>query len=218
MKVLMFGWEFPPFASGGLGTACYGLTKGLSKHDVDVTFVLPKAIKGTEAEFVKLKGLDNIKKVTFSKNELKYLKKITFKEVDSLMRPYMTDIEYQEKRKVLSNNKIETEIVFGESKGGDVYGDNLYDEVYKYALRATEIVKSEEFDVIHAHDWLTYQAGINAKKMSGKPLVVHIHATEFDRTGDNPNQHVYDIEKAGFDAADKILAVSEFTKQKLIKH
>ncbi len=195
MKVLMFGWEFPPFASGGLGTACYGLTKALSNQNIDVTFVIPKTINNSKSKFVKLRGLDGINK-------------IKFKQIDSVMRPYMTDEEYQE--------KLKEEIILGESKGKDIYGKNLYEEVYRYALKATEIAKQEEFDVIHAHDWLTYQAGINAKKLSGKPLVVHIHATEYDRTGDNPNEYVRDIEQRGFEEANLILAVSNFTKNRLV--
>lgn len=197
MRVLMFGWEFPPHASGGLGTACYGLTKSLSKKGVDITFVLPKATKDTEHDFLKVVSASG-------------LSRVDFKQVDSIIQPYLTSGEYKEKiRRWLSFNK--------DSKADAIYGKNLYEEVQKYSERAALIAESLDFDVIHAHDWMTYQAGKAAKKASGKPLVVHIHATEFDRTGGNPNQYVYDIEREGFHEADMILAVSNFTRNKVIE-
>jgi glycogen synthase len=102
---------------------------------------------------------------------------------------------------------------------GQIYGNNLFAEVSRYASSVNEIIKNEKFDVIHAHDWLTYQAGLAAKKISGKPLVVHMHATEFDRTGGNGvNQLVYNVEKEGMHKADRVMAVSNFTKRKVIEH
>ena len=183
----MLGWEFPPYATGGLGTACYGLTKGLSNQGVDVTFVLPTLKDNIQAEFVKLIGA-NIKVVG----------------VDSPIVGYMTSYGYQ---KTFSRGS------------SSMYGRDLFKEVYRFSKRVAEIARKEDFDVIHAHDWMTYQAGINAKKVSNKPLVVHIHATEFDRTANNNvNQVVYDIERKGFHMADSIIAVSNYTKNKVVTH
>jgi len=195
----MFGWEFPPFNKGGLGVACHGLTKGLTNKGVETIFVIPKAPEKADGDHVKLIVASNIKNVKI-------------KEVSSPMVAYMTPGEYTE--------KIRHILMHGDEKSkGDIYGTDLFQEVERYALRASTIALNEEFDVIHAHDWLTYKAGIEAKKATGKPLVVHIHATEFDRTGGNGvNQYVYDIEKAGFDYADIICAVSNFTKNKIIEH
>ena len=194
----MFGWEFPPFNSGGLGTACYGLTRGLSNNNQEVAFVLPKADPSMKADFVKLVSAD----IT------KGFKKIG---INSLIQGYMTSEEYSEEHNL-------TIFKGSKSKKANIYGKNLFEEVRRYALKAGLVAEKEEFEIIHAHDWLTYEAGIHAKKVSGKPLVVHVHATEFDRTGDNPNQYVYEIEKQGMQEADSIIAVSNFTKNKIIEH
>jgi len=192
MKVLMFGWEFPPFNSGGLGTACFGLTKGLANQNIEVTFVLPRRVD-LNVDFLKIIYGDDENSI----------KKSYF--VNSLLQAYSTSKEYEER---LFNEKKDT-----------IYGSNLFEEVERYGAIGEKIASSEEFDIIHAHDWLTYKAAISAKKVSGKYLVIHVHATEFDRGGgNNINQYVYDIEKRGMEEADKIIAVSNFTKQKIINH
>ncbi|MEK7118589.1 MAG: glycosyltransferase family 4 protein, partial [Patescibacteria group bacterium] len=100
----------------------------------------------------------------------------------------------------------------------ELYGLNLFDEVRRYGLQARPIARDEEFDVIHAHDWLSFRAGMEAKRISGKPLIVHVHATEFDRTGGHPNQYIYDEERRGLHAADCIIAVSQHTKNVIVEH
>jgi len=188
MKVLMFGWEFPPLSSGGLGTACYGLTKSMSKKGVEITFVVPYS-SDINFDFFKLIPASNIK----------------IKNIASVLRPYMSSKEYSHS---LANKP-----------GPKIYGSTLFDEVYRYTLAAEKIAEEEDFDVIHCHDWMTFGAGIRAKRKKNKPLVVHVHATEFDRTGGNQvNQHVYELEKYGMHNADKIIAVSNFTKNKIITH
>lgn len=186
----MFGWEFPPYNSGGLGTACYGLTKGLNNHGTKVTFVLPKQYPRMKSDFVKLISAD-----------------IRVIGINSLLVGYMNYENY--------NERIQQKGIDG---GLNIYGKNLFEEVYRYSEKARLIARSEKHDVIHAHDWMTYQAGIAAKKESKKPLVIHVHATEFDRTGGNPNRYVYQIEKQGMEESDAIIAVSNFTKNKIIEH
>ncbi len=193
-KVLMFGWEFPPYKSGGLGTACYGLTKALSQQGSKVTFVMPIAPEGATAKFVKLIGASNISKT------------VKIKIIDSPITAYMTSAGYEEQYHLWAGNKKQ------------VYGKNLFQEVQRYAAIAKHVAKEEEHDIIHAHDWMTYQAAINAKKVSKKPLVVHLHATEFDRTGDNPDPRISHIEWQGLKEADKIITNSEYSKQNIIKH
>ena len=164
MKVLMFGWEFPPLSSGGLGTACYGLTKGLSKKGVQITFVLPYSFDTDGADFVKLVSAGNIK----------------IRKIASALQPYMSSQEYKKS--------------LGKKQSPKIYGSTLFDEVHRYTLAAEKIAEEEEFDIIHCHDWMTFGAGIRAKKKKNKPLVLHIHATELDRTGGHQvNQHVYDL-------------------------
>lgn len=216
----MFGWEFPPFNSGGLGTACLGLTKGLSSLGVDVTFVIPKAPKGLAAQHshVNITVASRVKPTQETIN--KSLPHIHFEEVRTLLTPYMTESEYLAKYKAsLKEEMLRRGITETEDHGTDttVYGKDLYSEVIRYSNKAALIASQKEFDVIHAHDWMTYKAGIVAKAVSNKPLVLHIHATEFDRTGGNCNQTVYDIEREGFHAADKILAVSNLTRDTVIQ-
>jgi glycosyltransferase involved in cell wall biosynthesis len=203
LRVLMFGWEFPPFHSGGLGVACKGLVKALSNLMVKVLFVLPKKIDGISLDsnpfFYKFIFVD----------ESKISSNLKIKAINSFLSPYITSEEYQRSYKKF--------ISLGGKK--DIYGSNLFEEVMRYGIAAIDIALEEEFDIIHAHDWLSFPAGMKAKKITGKPLITHVHATEFDRTGGTGvNQQVYEIEKQGFQIADKIIAVSNFTKNKIIEH
>jgi glycogen(starch) synthase len=219
MRVLMFGWEFPPHITGGLGTACFGLTKGLVKHGVDVIFVVPKAYGDETKDGFRLVNASDVT-LDFSKIETQeYLERIQFMEIDSNLVPYLDPEEFarlvtEDKLK----DKTETHSVFSQQYSfSGKYGPNLMQEVSRYALVAASLATNNTFDVIHAHDWLTYPAGIAAKKISGKPLVVHVHATEFDRSGENVNQPVYDIERQGMTEADLVITVSNLTRQIVIE-
>ncbi len=185
----MFGWEFPPLSSGGLGTACYGLTKSLSKKGIEITFVLPYSTEISDVDFLKLIPAGNIK----------------IRRIASFLHPYMSSEGYRKSLSEKPNSKI--------------YGSTLFEEVYRYTLAAEKIAEEEEFDVIHCHDWMTFGAGISAKKKKNKPLILHVHSTEYDRTGGHQvNQYVYDLERYGMHKADIIIAVSNFTKNKIIAH
>lgn len=198
VKVLMFGWEFPPFTKGGLGTACYGLTKSLSKQGIKILFVMPKLPKDAKAEFVELISEED----EFNSIELI--------ETKTLLHQYITSEEYSKKLQILKTNSNSSK------DNWQIYGSNLYEEVLRYAQLARTIARKHDFDVIHAHDWLTYLAGIEAKKVSKKPLIIHVHATEFDRSP-YPNPFVYDIEKKGIQFADAIICVSNLTKKIIIE-
>lgn len=196
MKVLMFGWEFPPFKTGGLGTACYDLTKGLSRQDIDITFVMPYAPEDAGSDFVNIKSAH------------RKTKNIKVRKVNSILAPYQTYEQYDDSfHKIKVNRKKSKQ---------EIYGKDIYEEVYRYSIAAKEIAQEEDFEVIHVHDWMTYEAGINAKKISDKPLIAHIHATEYDRTGGNPNSYIADIEKKGLERSDIIIANSNFTKNNVI--
>ncbi|HNZ72056.1 MAG TPA: glycosyltransferase [Prolixibacteraceae bacterium] len=220
MKVLMFGWEFPPHISGGLGTACYGLTKGLSGFDdIEIIFVVPKAWGDEDQSSMKLIGAGDIpvtrKKIKFDDIQ----QKIDYFEVDSMIVPYVDPDEFWKLSSIKRSSKtrfVETDD-FGKIKFTGQYGADLISEIYNYALVAETIASDNEFDIIHAHDWLTYPAGIAAKRISGKPLVIHVHATDFDRSGGSVNPKVYAIEREGMEVADKIITVSNLTKQIVIE-
>jgi glycosyltransferase involved in cell wall biosynthesis len=220
MRVLMFGWEFPPHISGGLGTACYGLTKGLFSVGVnDILFVVPKAYGDEDTSKV---NIIDAGQVVISDRIVDYktfFKKMHFIEVGTSLLPYSSPEEYeklsthdQEKSKYLIQSSFSGTLSFS---GG--YGHDLFQEIANYAVVASVIAKQYQFDVIHAHDWLAYPAGIAAKLISGKPLVVHVHATDFDRSGGNVNPGVYEIEKSGMEAADTVIAVSNLTRNIIIE-
>lgn len=184
----MFGWEFPPHNSGGLGTACFGLTRSLARARAGITFVLPKRVNAG-ADWLKMCFAD--------------LPDVAGHGITANLYPYITSESYARERRGLP----------------PVYGLNLIDEVRRYGFLAGEIAATESFDIIHAHDWLSFPAGVAAKKVSGKPLVVHVHATEFDRTGGaGVNQDVYHIEREGMHFADAIVAVSQWTKNLIVRH
>ena len=220
MRVLMFGWEFPPNISGGLGTACYGLTKGLSSFDdVDVTFVVPKVFGGEDKSSIELIGAGDVP-VTNRRISLKeFGKSIEYFEVGSKLVPYVDPEDYLRQTQYTvegTNAMIETDIE-GRVKFSGKYGSDLLSEIARYALVANVIAQENQFDVIHAHDWLAYPAGIAAKQASGKPLVIHVHATDYDRSGGTVNPNVFAIEKRGMDVADKIITVSNLTRKIVIE-
>jgi glycosyltransferase involved in cell wall biosynthesis len=240
MKVLMFGWEFPPQISGGLGTACYGLTTALVAEKVDVIFVVPK-LNGDEpdngsalvsASQIKTSGKIRHESIDFETNSYRIVTEsgITTIEIPSTLsvynfahieQPLLNIQHWNNAYQVLeTSHKHRETITSGSSdsfafKGG--YGPQLIEEVFRYANVAAEISATHDFNVIHAHDWMTYPAGIAAKRLSGKPLIVHVHATEFDRAGSSGSEMVYTIERQGLTEADCIVAVSNWTKRVLVK-
>jgi len=217
----MFGWEFPPHITGGLGTACYGLTKGLSRYkDVDVTFVVPKAYGDEDQSSARIIGADgvHIKERTFTFSD--FLRKMKMIEVESLLVPYLTPEEFEKSFETLSEKEIGVSLqtrVRGRLRFTGTYGKNLFQEISNYALVATVLAHEHHFDIIHAHDWLTYPAALAAKAVSGKPLVVHVHATDFDRSGGSVNPSVYEIERKGMEGADKVITVSNLTRETVIQ-
>jgi glycosyltransferase involved in cell wall biosynthesis len=214
MKVLMFGWEFPPHITGGLGTACYGLTKGLLKHDTNVIFIVPKAYGDEDQSFMKIVNASDILVDNKDSEFYDLWDRIEYMEIGSSIIPYIGPEEYINHivLEELQKNKTERTVFSPKYEFSGKYGATLFEEVSRYALVASAVASSRDFDVIHAHDWLTYPAGIAAKKISGKPLVVHIHATEFDRTGENVNTQIFDIEKKGMEEADMVISVSNLTR------
>jgi glycogen(starch) synthase len=218
MRVFMLGWEFPPFISGGLGTACYGLTKALDQLGINITFVLPKMVDGRCATHVKLLTPDSrMSSASFKVGELKNVK---FHTIASSLQAYSSPDVYQQK---LEESLRQKQRIYaggmgsaGQSFCGMHYSGDMYSEVYRYAAVAAELARDEQFDIVHAHDWMTYPAGIAVARMSGKPLIVHIHSTEFDRSGEHVHQMVYDIEREGMEQADKVIAVSHYTRSIVI--
>lgn len=219
-KVLMFGWEFPPHISGGLGTACYGLTKGLAKHGTQVLFVMPKAGGDEDQSVAQIINASDVEMMQHHSHHEEYWGQVNFMEIGSNLVPYLSPEQFQrEVSKSVKQGSHQSQISYqNKFQFSGKYGANLMEEVYRYALVAGTIASRYEFDIIHAHDWLTYNAGIIAKNISGKPLVIHVHATEFDRGGEhNRNTLVFDIEKRGMQAADRVITVSNWTRNIVIE-
>lgn len=218
MRVLMFGWEFPPHISGGLGTACYGMVRGLAYHGVEVLFVMPSASGDEDGSFAKIINASDVEAADIVGDPVDFLEKIDFIKIGSNMVPYVDPEEFTElvHKEKITQAKDFTVNFKQKYKFSGKYGANLMEEVARYALVGGTIATQHEFDVIHAHDWLTYSAGIAAKRLTGKPLVIHVHATEFDRSGENVNKEVYALEKMGMEAADRVITVSNLTRNIVI--
>ncbi len=244
MRVFMLGWEFPPFISGGLGTACYGLTKAMSGLGTDVMFVLPRPVSSPFSTHVRLVSPRPGSKLASPNTEFRLdeFEHVTFRTVNAQLNPYNTPANYKkelesaepeptalkaEKRTVAKSASYqvqapgqplsETSAAAGAAKeaSGSHYGGDLFSEIQRYAALAAEISRSEGFDVVHAHDWMTFPAGLAVAGIKGVPLIVHVHSTEFDRSGVNVDQRIYDIERRGMHGAMKIIAVSHLTKNQI---
>lgn len=216
----MLGWEFPPFISGGLGTACYGLTRAMSQAGAEIIFLLPHPVSSKYSAHMKLVTPHSVSKVSCSEVfELDEFKNVTFCAIPSALQPYQNADAYQQSLHQLSQTMKSCRreesgqpITMPKMKQSWNYGGDLSQEVHRYTHLATVIGMEEQFDIVHAHDWMTYPAGITVAKVSGKPLVVHVHSTEFDRSGKDVNQMVFDIERRGFHYADRVIAVSHLTR------
>lgn len=209
MKALMFGWEFPPHILGGLGTASYGLTKGMHNcGDMDITFVIPKPWGDEERDFANIIGACNTPVAW---------RDVNWDYVENRLGKFMDPQLYFDMR-----NKIYADFNYmylndlGCIDFSGRYPDNLIEEINNYSIVAGVIARTIDCDVIHSHDWLTYPAGIHAKNVTGKPLVIHVHATDFDRSRGNVNPTVFGIEKDGMTHADHIITVSNLTRQTVI--
>ena len=221
MRVLMFGWEFPPHIAGGLGTACEGIVKGLAANGVETLFVMPSASGDEDQSATTIINASDVSVDVQSNTVDEFLDKVKFIHIDSDMIPYVGPEEFSsvmedERRRQVKDFRIQ----YGQKyKFSGKYGSNLMEEVARYAMVGGTIALQnvDRFDVIHAHDWLTYLAGIAAKELTGKPLVVHVHATSYDR-GDEKHidTRVLDIEKRGMMAADKVITVSDLTRNIVI--
>lgn len=222
IRVLMFGWEFPPHISGGLGTACYGIVKGLAANGVKTLFVMPSASGDEDQSAAKIINASDVAVVTGGSSTVEdFLDKVRFVHIGTNMVPYLDPEEFHDLVEADRKRQVrDFKVNYGEKfKFSGKYGSNLMEEVARYAMVGGTIAMEhkDEFDLIHAHDWLTYNAGIAAKRLTGKPLVVHVHATSFDRGNEQMiDTRVYAIERRGMEEADKVITVSDLTRNIVI--
>lgn len=179
----MLGWELPPHNSGGLGVACYHLSKALALEGASIDFVLPYAAQHPDVEFMHIHAA----------TRLGPLERYGLGAYDSAAAGVDTV----------------------DAKGlGDIRGVQR-----RYVRFVERLVQKQSPDAIHAHDWLTLEAGMKAKELTGVPLIAHVHATEFDRAGGalSGNPLVHEIEQQGLMMADRVVAVSQITKDLIVR-
>ena len=210
MKALMFGWEFPPHILGGLGTASYGLAKGMHANgDMEITFVIPRPHGDEEKGFANIIGACDTP-VAWRDVSREYVES----RIGKVMAP---DLYFALRDHIYADFNYMKLNDLGCIEFSGRYPDNILEEINNYSLVAGVIARTVPFDVIHSHDWLTYPAGIHAKNVTGKPLVIHVHASEFDRSRGKPNPNVFAIEKDGMENADHIITVSDLTRRTVIE-
>jgi glycosyltransferase involved in cell wall biosynthesis len=227
MRVLMFGWEFPPHISGGLGTACFGLTRALAKQQVEIVFVVPRFKSPPENLHLKLVSASGtpVSSAVLRKFEQTikdiWEERLTVRPLESTLFPYATPETYAEQlrhqtaRQEFAGSETASPVISLLDMTGD-YGNNLMAEVFRYSQAGAALAARETFDVIHAHDWMAFPAGLLARDISGKPLVLHVHSLEYDRSGQHVNPEVARIEKAALEAADRVIAVSHYTRSLIV--
>lgn len=228
MRVLMLGWEYPPHISGGLGTACEGLTKALSAEGVNITFVVPRAFGDENARHMRLltptSRVETVR-TPGHREEIEATDEVEIIEVNSVLRPYDTPEQYlkahsefRTSRHVVEHTGEVIERIMEDAAEMQAhYGGDLFQEVRRYAALTGQLSRSLVFDAIHAHDWMTWPAALEIRRVSGKPLVVHVHSLEFDRSGEHMNQDIFKLEGAGIRGADLVIAVSHYTKRKIVE-
>ncbi len=216
LRVLKLGWEFPPLVNGGLGVACFGLSRALAKL-VDLTVVVPRAADDAAFPDFRLRGLDrtSISELEAVEDRYRYESFAQVRHIPLDVGPYADGPATLE-----ALDKIEGgEAVFSRTtrrqleafRIGELYGPDLGAKVIEFSKVAAKLALAEDFDLIHAHDWMTYLAGVEAKKATGKPLVVHLHASQYDRAGAEARGWIYDIERYGMAEADRVIPVSRYT-------
>lgn len=202
VRVLMLGWEFPPYFAGGVGTVCYELTRSLVKKGIDVTYVMPHGPDELQESHVRLLIADRGPR----ESGIRSLR------IKSTLQPYVSTQEYEWNMRFMG-----APMALGR-KGGDIYGGDLLQEVHRFSQAVLSLAGKMEFDVIHAHDWTTIPAALALRKATGKPLIIHVHITEFDKTGgEHADPAIYRVEYEGFHQADRIIAVSNFVRDRLMR-
>ncbi len=225
MRVLMLGWEYPPYISGGLGTACQGLSEGLGALGTEVAFVVPHPVRAQTAPNVRVVGtpaghtfaMASTPSGGRAADPASVYARTPRAEVAASRMPGA-----HIPTKPPGGDTDDTPSAAGHADRADaspafpdtvLYAGDLFEQTRRYADLADEVATQEPFDVVHAHDWMTFPAGVRLARRLGKPLVVHVHSTEFDRNGNQVYQPIYDIERTGMHAADRVLAVSDYTRR-----
>ncbi len=223
MRLLKLGWEFPPMINGGLGVACLGLSRALSKH-VDLRVVVPCADARARHEGFSLTGMNNLslEELVHAEKRYRYESFAQVEKVPVYLDPYRVEsITPGELRGLPFDEEVfsrTTREQLAQFESGELYGGDLGGKVIEYSKVAAKLALNQEFDIVHAHDWMTFLAGVEVKRATGRPLVVHVHALQYDRAGPAARGWIYDIEKYGMEQADRVIPVSRYTGQVVAGH
>jgi glycosyltransferase involved in cell wall biosynthesis len=222
MRILMLGWEFPPFISGGLGTACFGLTKALVEQGLDITFVLPRAVDDRHTDHLRILGPRPRPRHTSSARAV--APGATSATEPGRFRPVNVPAVRRSSYAHAAPGVSAHGPAVGDEPGiirfldsdaaHDPYASDAdpLTDAQTYARMVVDRVADQPFDLIHAHDWMTFPAAIALAAVTGKPWVAHLHSTEFDRSGERTDPAIYDLERHGMQEADRVITVSAFTK------
>ncbi|MBX7057966.1 MAG: glycosyltransferase family 4 protein [Leptospirales bacterium] len=211
----MLGWEYPPEITGGLAIACRGLARALVRRGHSVDFFLPR-YNNTPAFDEGVRVLSPTAEQLSVEEMVLYREQLQTISEGSLSGAYaQPEGSPQTSAEELVRAAIENRSVGALLQGG--YGDHMFQEIFSFALLARLYAAREAYDIIHAHDWMTFPAGEAAAAATGRPLLIHVHATEFDRSGENVNSLIYDIERHAAHAAAASAAVSNYTRSILIR-
>ncbi len=249
MKVLMLGWEYPPYIAGGLGTACEGLTRALARQGVSIHFVVPKVFGSERAEHMTFSAAEQ--QPTHRQGDAKQsqLGKTHTTAIPAFLQPYWSAAKYQESIRATrgqrgavsepdtSAQRVTRALIDGEVYGVELesaagatlreqktvdktpppepYANDIFSEVARFTSKVLDQFATRDFDIIHAHDWMTFPAAVALAKATGKPLVVHVHSLEHDRSGFFYDRMIDSIEKLGITSATKVIAVSHYTKSSI---
>ncbi|MDB6079812.1 MAG: glycosyl transferase group 1 [Akkermansiaceae bacterium] len=223
MRVLKLGWEFPPLINGGLGVACLGLSAALAKH-VSLRVIVPRSAPDVNFDNFTLTGLNNLRVEDLQTVEGKYRYE-SFAQIEHVpisLDPYEVSETTVEQIHMEPGGEIRfsqtTRTQLEQFKMGELYGPDLGTKVVEFSKIAAKLAMQTEFDVVHAHDWMTFLAGVEVKKATGKPLVLHVHASQYDRAGADARGWIYEIEKYGMEEADIVIPVSQYTGQVVAGH
>jgi glycogen(starch) synthase len=216
MKVLMLGWEFPPVISGGLGVACHAISNELAQK-VHLTLIIPQASNELIIDQMEVIGLNQQESLLTDEDEQRVID--TFESITRIktsIEPYQQDYASQEvlkKERKVSLKTTTKQLNVGANifSFDDLYGIALDERVIAYTKEVLKIAENKTFDIIYAHDWMTFAAGVELKKRFKKPLVVHVHSLSYDRVGVENNGWVNSLEKIGLNAADCVIPVSNYT-------
>lgn len=213
MRILMLGWEYPPHISGGLGVACKGLTTALAEINTSVTFVIPRVYGDEHADHMQLMGTTVVHE---DGSETDIVNEITTIGVPAFLQPYWSPEDFSRAKEALALQRADA--VSRQQQGETVkrqvhYGSDIFEEVARFTQRVLTLASQLQFDIIHAHDWMTFSAGVSLKNITGKPLIVHVHSLERDRSGEGGNERIQSFERLGMENADAVVSVSSYTAE-----